>query len=906
MPAAINLQKVTVSGWKAIDAAPVEIPFNGESWLIYGGNETGKSSTFSAIRAGLFERPDVSGIFADDWVNNQTPNGAQIELELLIDGQEFTIVKTRGKNKNGSTTLYEGCGGGRTQISTGTDAVNKILELIGAKPRGGAGGRDPEQPRNWGILAWLLAPQGMDSVTPAREQGTQTIGLERAVSEQMVQVEEALNTSLATELTDGGQNGNRQPKSGSTLKAAIEALGSATETLSEIEVRRGQYTKFLQEITQVENSIKEEEDYLIKAIEDLDALRDVAVDVTGMDGSIEVEQAKIEAKELEITTAEESIKALKTVSGELDGLMSELETYRALIITANANKKALDSTIKANNGRIDLLTKQLQNNSEVIQTKQEERLAAVADATRTELQETLAKLDGFEGKLNELLEQGPICDDDELKKMNDLVSRFEHAEAMLKHISEGMGVSVQLDGKLKANWNIDGIETEVDSEAVFAQEMIIQGSGFKLNLKKESTENKDWVKERADCISEFEEYSVVDSDELRTKVNGEKVRSKSAQTWEDKIETIANRDEIEGRLEKLPNQSEGDSGIDVGALKAEIDVLTDENGDLEKDIQTLGEETEPLQKQSTTHGEELNTHRASEKATDALGKSAAKRRDDEIEANGVMANRGDRLKSLNIELKAKKDYRQQLITRKETEEAATTDGLKAAIRIRNHISRELIGKRSDLNTLNDKADELGGANLQQAIVEASSSVTDAKNFLDRTERSVRAEERLLGRFIGALNDATEFEIGPIKEQVQIWLGAVTEGRWTQVEMDSKLNVTRIHGPSCPPIEGEKVGSGGLKQVIHALIRLAVACKIHDDKSAKNPDFPPVALVMDESQGHVDDARVRRLVGRFNTEIKRGRVQVIALSHRRDEFQALNALNYNVERREVNDDRDVEE
>ena len=64
--------------------------------------------------------------------------------------------------------------------------------------------------------------------------------------------------------------------------------------------------------------------------------------------------------------------------------------------------------------------------------------------------------------------------------------------------------------------------------------------------------------------------------------------------------------------------------------------------------------------------------------------------------------------------------------------------------------------------------------------------------------------------------------------------------------------------------------------------------------------------MDESQGHVDDDRVRRLVGRFNTEIERGRVQVIALSHRRNEFQSLNARNYNVERREATDDRDVED
>ncbi len=127
MPAAINLQKVIISGWKAIDENPVEIQFDGESWLIYGGNETGKSSTFSAIRTALFERPDAKGAFANDWVNNQTPNGARIELELLVNGQGYTIVKTRGTNGNGNTTLYDGCGVGRIQISTGPDAVNQIL-----------------------------------------------------------------------------------------------------------------------------------------------------------------------------------------------------------------------------------------------------------------------------------------------------------------------------------------------------------------------------------------------------------------------------------------------------------------------------------------------------------------------------------------------------------------------------------------------------------------------------------------------------------------------------------------------------------------------------------------------------------------------------------------------------------
>ena len=372
-----------------------------------------------------------------------------------------------------------------------------------------------------------------------------------------------------------------------------------------------------------------------------------------------------------------------------------------------------------------------------------------------------------------------------------------------------------------------------------------------------------------------------------------------------KIEACPSREEIEEQREKLPEQSEVDDDLDGDVLKVEIEALGDEKAQLETDIQELREATEPLEKESVTIGNGLSELRASETATDALAKSEYSRRDSEIEENGVMATREQRLNELNSELAEMEKERQRLIVQKETEEEAAKGGIKQARRVKTHIERELIRKKADLNTLNSNAEELGGGNLQQAFVEANIAVKATCRNKERIRRIVEAESRLLNRFTNALDDATELEIGPIKDQVQIWLAAVTQGKWTQLEMDSKLNVTRIDGPASPPIEGEKVGSGGLKQVIHGLIRLAVACKIHDDKSTDNPEFPPVALVMDESQGHVDDERVRRLVGRFNTEINRGRVQVIALSHRRNEFQSLNARNYNVERREAIDDRDME-
>lgn len=901
MPAAISLQKVIISGWKAIDENPVEISFEGESWLIYGGNETGKSSTFSAIRAALFERPDARGTFANDWVNNQTPNGARIELELLVDGRAYTIVKTRGTNGNGNTKLYEGCGGGRTQISTGTDAVNEILELIGARPRGGAGGRDLEQPQNWGILAWLLAPQGMDSVTPAREQGTQTIGLERAVSDQMVQVEETLKASLNTQLTPTGRVAGH-----STYKAAIDAMGDATETLSEIETRRGKYTHLLQEITQVEQLIEGENGKLVEAEEAINNLVDEEVDLTDINAEIATIQGQIDTKEQEIVAAEQNVTALKEIENEANTHQNKLKGFKEQIKKVHSRKKALDSEIKSNHEQIKSHAERLKENSEENLTKQGLLRVAAAETTRIELKKTLVKLDELENERSELLKQGPILADDELRNMHDLVSRYDKADAMLEAISKGMGVSVQIDGDLKANWNIDGLETEVDSEIAFAQEMAIQSDHFTLNLKKETNEDKNWVEERNDCATEFEKYSVADSAGLRKKWEAERLRAKLAESLNAKIDPISSREEIEGRLKKLPEQSDGSEKLDEEVLEGEIKALGSEKKDLETIIQELNDNTEPLETESTTLGNELGALRASETATDALATSAYARRDTEIEAKGVMATRVQRLNHLNGEQVDMKDGRQQLIVRKETEELAARGGLKQARRVKSHIERELISKQADLNTLNSNAEELGGENLQQALVKANIAVKATCQNKKRIEGVVEAEKRLLNRFTDALDVATELEIGPIKDQVQIWLAAVTQGKWTQLEMDSKLNVTRIDGPASLPIEGEKVGSGGLKQVIHGLIRLAVACKIHDDKAADNPEFPPVALVMDESQGHVDDDRVRRLVGRFNAEIGRGRVQVIALSHRRNEFQALNARNYNVERREATDDRDIED
>ncbi|MAN37922.1 MAG: hypothetical protein CMI21_09965 [Opitutae bacterium] len=899
MAKAICLNKVTVSGWKGIDERPVEIDFGGESWFIYGNNEMGKSSIFSAIRAALFEYPKATSSFAENWVNNQTPNGAKIELELFIDGEEYTIVKTRGHGKkpSGSTALYSGFGGSRSEISTGRIADDEILELVGATSRAGPGSRDLEQPSQWGVLAWLLAPQGMDSVTPARENGTQTIGLERAVSEEMKKVEEALKQALNEQLTPEA----RQPKSGGELKRAIEEAHGASNRLSDIEDKREEYTKILEDVAKIESSISEEKVKLREQEDIIDDLGEIKYDSLSIDAEIAKVSGKIEVKDEKIRGAEENVSKMEGIEEKTSTLQSKLNKTKDKIKELNTRKNDLEKRIETNDKKLKSLTGRLKKIDEDSQAMTVDLRASMAEKMRDELNQKLAKLEGLERSLEELMEQGNTLGSDDLEKMIGAVGRFEQSEARLNAISDVAAVSVKIEGELDASWSVDGLQSDVGEETSFAQKMTIEGEGFKIDIARESSEEEDWVEQRISSSSEIAGYSAADADELRKRWEDESKRAKEAESIRGKIQDSPSREEIEAELGKLPDQREGIGEIDEKELEISIEELSEEKEELEGEVRNLEGANEPLAADLLGLKESLRELREDEIATDSLASDEFKRRDTEIEKNGVMSTRKEELEGLQKEMSDLVKARELLTNRRDTEISVATDSHRKARRVKRLIEHDIKNKEVDLKYLKDKAEELGGENLQQSFIEESFGVDEAIEKRDRIQRKVDAQDRLIRRFINALNYATEIQIAPIKDQVEEWLGPITDGMWTGLEMDRKLEVTRITGPARPALESENFGSGGLIQVIHALIRLAVACKIHVDKVKEKPGFPPVALVMDESQGHVDAKRVGNLVSRFNKQIEKGHVQVIALSHRRDEFQNLETRNYDVERREAIDD-----
>jgi hypothetical protein len=360
-----------------------------------------------------------------------------------------------------------------------------------------------------------------------------------------------------------------------------------------------------------------------------------------------------------------------------------------------------------------------------------------------------------------------------------------------------------------------------------------------------------------------------------------------------------NREPLDAEIKTLAegNLPDGDGLPDILVLEAEIEALKEEREHLEGDI----DETASLLEERRAHRgklvERLTHLRAKEESSKSLKRDATTRRDREIEQTGTLKTREKALANQTAEqvvLDQNLDTRRDL---KKTEEEAQKTGVTTAFRVKAQLERAQRNLDAKVISLERACKDLGGQGLQRERIELDRVLSEAETDRDRLRRRVDTAERLRHRFRNALEAATELEIGPIKDQVEVWLAQVTQGRWTRIEMDSRLEVTMLKGPD-QTIPGEKVGSAGLLQLIHALIRLAVAVNIHKGKSAENADFPAVALVMDESQAHVSKKRVLRLAGILNRQVETGRVQVIALSHRRDEFQSLNAMNYDVSTREA--------
>jgi len=904
MSAALQILSLSVKGWKAIpEDNPIEIDFNGESLLIHGPNESGKSSMFSALRFALFERHDATGEWVKGWVNNQS-NQASVTVELMINGVPYTIIKSRkgpGAPRGTITEskLFEGFGTSRedSPISQGVDADIAIIRLIGAAQRSG---RADEIPSDWGLLAWLLAPQGMDSVSPAREHGTQSLGLERAMSPDLTKVKLNLHDNLKDELSTE----RREPKTGGRLSQAIGIQDEAEEDCIALSNRMESHMQLLQELHRIEADIVRKEHELEEAREEEDRIRGRDVDTASLEGKVEAAQSRATESESHRDNCLEKLEGIQTIISDRDTRDKNARKATQLLAKKTDEKNRIKSELDVSKKERERLDSRLR----VIKTTVNSHLVLknrIRDqAERDSLVSKHARAMEIEAEMAALTSGSPILSPDEIHELEEIEQELRSANIAIEALAS-QGSALEIDGELNAALILDGEEESRQNEMAFGQRMEIKGDDFSITVSNSSSDD-DYVDTRSKLMAQLKSRDIESYDELTSNIQVERPRTQRYGELNRESLELGGRKDIKSKLDGIVDQELTEDELELApGLDDELEALDSEELEKSPRLGELDEVILGLEQKIIKSREAITTAKIAEKEEIALRGSEDDRLRRAIETHGDLDSRKTTysdaekaLKNAEKELKSSQDQLDQTVASRSSE-------FKRANRNKRAKEDELNKLRAKHLAGQDEAMNIAGENLQSNIVRADQHLDSAIQQLVVIQRRIMAMERLRLRIESRITEATDVETAPIREKVQAWLRTVTEDRWHEVEMDSKLNVTQVSGPGHMEIDGESFGSQGLQQVIHALIRLAVACKIHEDQSQENADFPSVALVMDESQSHVDDRRVSLLMERFNREIADGKVQIIALSHRATEFRNLESREYDVETRSIRDLRNEE-
>ena len=245
-----------------------------------------------------------------------------------------------------SSELFSGVGDDKALLERGKKADEKILELIGAKK--GNSRSNEESPESWGLLAWLLAPQGMDSIAPARQSGIDSLGLEHSVDHEGSKLLEELTSNLQGLLTPD----KRDPTG--EFKSRLEHNENLNQEVRDLDKRSEEFSNWLEEIGRIESKLEKAEQHA----EEADAEWDVFNQTGGVEENTQLTQEK-QRLEVERDSQEREVEIAASSVNHLNDIETNLRTEKE-----NASRSIKDETLAVSQ-KDDLVNEQRENDKEL-------------------------------------------------------------------------------------------------------------------------------------------------------------------------------------------------------------------------------------------------------------------------------------------------------------------------------------------------------------------------------------------------------------------------------------------------------------------------------------------------------------------------------------------------------------
>ncbi len=878
----MRLIALELRSFRSFRGGPYRVAFDERATRLVGPNEAGKSTLFEAIRRALFDRARTQA----KWVKRVQPAGLEgaepwVRLEFEHGGRVMRVEKAFGPR--GDCTLSEQKGGDEwIELARKEPAEEELLRRLGAEVLGRA---DATRPSTWGAFQWLFVSQESRRLPAPEDDAVSHLGLESAgVSEHFDLVHARVDEEHSRVFTRTG------------LVAKSSALHEAEWEVGDLRARREEAEEAYEE---AERLRRRYDDALARQPEldaaaagakrELDRLDEKVGELSSAESAHRAAQERLRRADVESRQAMQVQDERRR--RENDAGAARTATKQAVDEHARADERQKRAYDRFEEGRRELLG---------LEQQVEEIRAAERKASRT-LREAEARdrLDEAERRLTRaeevdlrLSEPSPVAGEGPSRELVREVDRLAADAEANRRAYLRSALAVTKEGAVDAEIEIDGQPTEATSAHASHRVVIRPRGGGRIVVESGSEDAASLAARVARADVRIREliapHGAADPEELREMTERREIALRSRTALEAERQAIDERptevmraevDELRTQWRRLASDPSGSTILDVedvavarGAFDAVERELTRARQDLTRRRDEIRAASEALERARAEHGDASRALTVAEAAERTAATELDRHRERHGSTEQVSIHATETAAERDASRGAERTARDAL------------DALRRSARQEREAAKAEFDRRAEI--AHREAARL--AQWKETLEDlASRGVYSAFAEVDRmleaeSERVVELKRRAAGiALLKASMDeirarAVRQVVDPIRRELDDLLGFVTGGRYTLATLGSSLRPETLEGEHSVLVEED--GSEGLKELVATLVRVCVAAHLGRNERQ--------ALILDDPCVHVSRERTARLVERLNLLVGEGRVQLVVLTHRGEEFAGL--------------------
>jgi DNA repair exonuclease SbcCD ATPase subunit len=889
----MKLISVELENWRR--HSKLKIKFDDRATVIYGPNESGKSTLMEALSRALFDRSSSHG----DEIRRLKPLTAignvssSVKLEFSLKGVNYMVEKTF--NHNAGTKLFKLNSGNYTLLDQDESADQYLTKILEASlPSKGT-----SKQSQWGPFQWLWAPQTSREL-PAAGEGDPTISLhldkEAIITTPRFQrMQSAVDEDYSKYFTRTGK-----PTAASPI-SAMEA------ELDDLRQKKVDYENELRVIDQDVIKLKDLESQLPKLVEELqktikqlDEAKSESTDFSIYESRLEASKSKLSDLSGKIKYAENAIKSLKDSRMNVMEYEKKVRDSGSEVQEHKASRLLIEKSLKEKDDAVDGLEQRLTDATDLLE---DARLLLNRSLIRADFERLNKKLERI-SVLNAQIdakrkEQIPLFPDREE------LERFRNAETRLKILKNKLNdnglnltlipgksgvLDVKVDGEKLERGHLKAVGTEIIgvSHKNFGTVKVEAKLRDARDVKNEIERQESFVNKT------LKKYSVKSSEELlRMGANQERIINElKAITSErkgidDRTDKELNDEKIrlQVQLNALDKVKRVPKSVEKNSTQGDLKRLLKDREAGERKVRKLLEATKKERDSiKGTFNEEDKKYVKAD--TDLTNFSEELKKAKEEESALVLKYGSIEVQESNLKSYKKEYYR--INKEKEALELKIEEMRNGPINKMIRLEKQKENDEKIVQDLREQINKVKGGIEKESLKGTYSKLADIQSRMEEYEDAIERETiiaeslKLLKQLLQEQYHSLISKVtAPIQGEVQRLINYITMSYHDRVELNEYLYPVRIGEQN---LDADKLlefedGSSGLKEALTLCVRLAVATYMSDAESQ--------CLVLDDPFIHVSSERANRIVELVNESIEKHRLQVIVLTHRPVEFSGLN-------------------